>query len=214
MRMVNEKLLEAIKSARESKKRNFKQSFDLAINLKNIDLKKPENRVKAEVNLPHGSGKENKIALIVDSLAPQAKDLENVVIVKREDLEKMGKDKKSIRNIAKQCSYFIAEAPLMPMVGRFLGPILAPRNLMPTPVPPTADIKSIVKSRRNVVKIQLKTSPAIHLSVGTEEMDDNKVAENINAIIKGVIPLLPKNREQVKNYVIKLTMGKPIKFMV
>jgi large subunit ribosomal protein L1 len=212
--MVDETILESVKKARDVKKRNFKQSFDLAINLKNIDLKKPENRIKAEVSLPNGTGRENKICVIVDNLGPQAKGMENVIVVRKEELEKMGKDKKSIRRIAKQCSYFIAEAPLMPLVGRFMGPILAPRNLMPTPIPPTADLKSIVNSRRNVVKIQLKGSPAIHLCVGNEDMDDNKVAENIDKVISTVVSALPKNREQVKNYVIKMTMGKPVKFKV
>ena len=210
--MVDEKILEAIKKARDMKKRNFKQSFDLAINLKNIDLKKPENRIKTEINLPHSSGSETKIGVIVDNLIPQTKDLENIIVIKKIELEKLGKDKKAIRKIAKQCSYFIAEAPLMPLVGRFLGPILAPRNLMPTPIPPTADLKSVVESRRNVIKIQLKESPAIHLCVGKEDMDDNKIAENIDTLIKSVISALPKKKEQIKNYVIKLTMGKPIKF--
>jgi large subunit ribosomal protein L1 len=214
MRMVNESILEAIKKARDSKKRNFKQGFDLAINLKNIDLKKPENRIKVELSLPHASGRQTKIGVIIDRLIPQAKDLENIVVIRKDELEKMGKDKKSIRNITKQCSYFIAEATLMPLVGRFLGPILAPRNLMPTPIPPTADLKSIVNSKRNVIKIQLKASPAIHLGVGSEDMDDNKIAENIDKVINTIVPALPKDREQVKNYVIKMTMGKPVKFKV
>lgn len=210
--MVNEKILEAIKQARDTKKRNFKQGFDLAINLKNIDLKKPENRINVEITLPHSSGKINKVAVIVDNLISNSKNLENVVVIKKDDLEKLGKDKKAIRKIAKECSYFIAEAPLMPMVGRFLGPILAPRNLMPKPIPPTADIKSIVESARKVVKIQLKTSPAIHMGIGNEEMDDNKIAENVDKVINTIVPLLPKNREQVKNFVIKTTMGKAVKF--
>lgn len=100
----------------------------------------------------------------------------------------------------------------MPLVGRFLGPILAPRNLIPTPIPPTADLKSIVESRKNVIKIQLKDSPTIHLCVGKEDMDDNKIAENVDTVIRSVISVLPKKREQIKNYVIKLTMGKPVKF--
>jgi len=50
------------------------------------------------------------------------------------------------------------------------------------------------------------------MGVGNEEMDDNKIAENVDKIINTVVPLLPKNREQVKNFVIKTTMGKAIKF--
>ena len=145
--MVEERILEAVKKARETDKRNFKQGFDLAINLKNIDLKKPENRVKTELNLPNDIGGSSKVGVIVDSLAPQATGLDNVVVIKKNDLEKLGKDKKSARKIARQCSYFIAEAPLMPLIGKNLGPILAPRNLMPVPIPPSADLKSNVDSR-------------------------------------------------------------------
>jgi large subunit ribosomal protein L1 len=210
--MVEENILNAVKKARETDKRNFKQGFDLAINLKNIDLKKPENRVKTELALPNNTGRSTKVGVIVDSLAPQANGLDNVIVIKKDDLEKFGKDKKSARKIAKQCSYFIAEAPLMPLVGKNLGPILAPRNLMPAPIPPSADLKSSVESRKNILKIQLKNSPAIHLGVGKEDMQDEKVAENIEAVIKAVVNILPKKKEQVKNYVVKLTMGKPVKF--
>ena len=209
---MEEKILEAVKKARETDKRNFKQGFDLAINLKNIDLKKPENRVKTELSLPNITGRKSKIGVIVDILAPQATGLENVIVIKKSELEKMGKDKKAARKIAKQCSYFIAEAPLMPLVGKNLGPILAPRNLMPLPIAPTADLKSNVESRKNVLKIQLKNSPAIHIGVGNEEMEDEKVAENIDTVIRAVVNILPKKKEQVKNYVVKLTMGKPVKF--
>lgn len=211
--MVNEKIVEAIKKARESsKKRNFKQTFDLAINLKNIDLRKPENKIKAEVNLPNAPGRKMKIGVIVDRLSTEAKDLEDVYVIKKEELDNIGKNKKIAKKIASECTSFIAEAPLMPLVGKNLGPVLAPRNLMPLPIPPTANLKSLIESRRNIIRIQLKTSPAIHLSVGTEEMADEKVAENVDAIVKGIIASLPKGKEQVKNFVIKLTMGPAIKF--
>ncbi|NIO45034.1 MAG: 50S ribosomal protein L1 [Candidatus Aenigmarchaeota archaeon] len=210
--MVDEKIIEALKKTRDTKKRNFKQSFDLAINLKNIDLKKPENRIKTEVRLLHGPGKETKIGVIVDSLLPQANNIENIVVIKKDQLALFGKNKKEARKIAKECRYFLAEAPLMPLVGKNLGPILAPRNLMPLPIPPNANLGAMVNEKRSVLKIQLKEAPTIHVGVGTEDMDDQKIAENVDAVIKNVISKLPKGKEQVKNYVIKLTMGKPVKF--
>lgn len=210
--MVDEKIINAIKKAREDKKRNFKQSFDLAINLKNIDLKKPENKIKTEIKLLNVMGKETNVGVIVDSLSSQANGLENVVVIRKENLEVYGKNKKEAKRIAKQCKYFLAEAPLMPLVGRFLGPILAPRNLMPLPIPVNANLKSMIDEKRNVLKIQLKDSPTIHVAVGKEDMEDQKIAENIDAVIKNVISKLPKGKEQIKNYVVKLTMGKPVKF--
>jgi len=213
--MAEQKVLDAIKKAREViKKRNFKQTFDLAINLKNIDLKRPENKIKTEVKIPHGF-KESKIGIIADNLLPQTKDLENVVVVRKEQVEAFGKNKKEAKKLARSCRYFLAEAPLMPLVGKILGPILAPKNLMPSPIPPTTpNLKSLVDQKRGVFKLQLKDSPTIHVPVGVEDMKDEEVAENIDVIVKTVLTSLPKGREQVKNIIIKLTMGKPVKVIL
>jgi len=210
--MVDEKIVEAVKKARDTKKRNFKQTFDLAINLKNIDLKKPENRFKTEVKLPHGLGKETKIGVIVDSLLPQTNNIENIIVIKKDQLEILGKNKREAKKIANQCKYFLAEAPLMPLVGKFLGPVLAPRNLMPLPIPPNANLGAMINEKRNVLKIQLKDSPTIHIPVGTEDMDDQKIAENIDAVIKNIISVLPKGKQQIKDVCLKLTMGKTVRF--
>jgi len=212
--MTEQKILEPIKKARDIKKRNFKQAFDLAINLKSIDLKNPDNRIKVEIKLPYAS-KEYRIGIFADNLLPQAKDLENVFTIRKDQIEAYGKNKKEAKKLARSCEYFLAEAPLMPMIGKFLGPFLAPLNLMPTPVPPTTqNLKSIVDQKRNVIKIQLKDSPTIHLSVGKEDMKDEEIADNIDFAVKTVIASLPKGKEQVKNLVIKLTMGKPVKVIL
>ena len=209
--MADQKIVDSIKKARDNKKRNFKQTFDLAINLKNIDMRKSENKIKFEVNIPNMI-KENKIGLIVDALISKTEGLNNVHVIKKDDLENLGKNKKLSKKIARDCSYFIAEAPLMPLVGKSLGPVLAPRNLMPKPVPPTANLQTLVNQARKSVRVQLKDSPVIHLAIGTEDMDDEKIADNADVVIQRVISSLPKGREQIKNYVIKMTMGKPVKF--
>ncbi len=209
---MSEKTISAIKKARESKKRNFKQSFDLAINLKSIDMKKVENKIKTEISLPHGFGKVSKVGIIVDSLAPQAKNLENIVLITKAELENLGKNKKLVKKLANECRYFVAEAPLMPLVGKNLGPVLAVRNLMPQPIPPTtSNLKDLVRQKSNVIKIQLKDSPVIHCPIGFENMEDEKIAENIDTVVKAVIAALPKGKEQIKNAYVKLTMGKPVK---
>lgn len=205
---------EAIKKARESKKRNFKQTFDLAINLKNIDLNKPENKIKTEITLPNGLGKTVRIGFFADTLIPKLKGLENIVLIKKDEIEKLGKNKKLAKKLANQCSYFIAEAPLMPLIGKNLGPVLAPRNKMPRPVPPTADPKPIIEGASKIIKISLKNSPVIHCPVGIEDMDDKQIQENIETIIREIISALPKGKEQIKNCYLKLTMGKSIKFVI
>ena len=212
--MANQKIIDSIKKARESEKRNFKQTFDLVINLKNIDMRKSGNKIKLEVNIPNIAKQNIKIGLIVDSLASSASNIDNVHIIRKEELENLGKNKKLVKKIAKDCDYFIAEAPLMPLVGKNLGSVLAPRNLMPKPVPPSANLEPLVEQAKKIVRIQLKDSPVIHLAIGREDMEDEKIAENADTVIQRVISSLPKGREQIKNFVIKMTMGKPVKFVL
>jgi len=95
-----EEFLSEIREAKEkSKKRNFVQTWDLIINLKNMDLKKPENKLNLEFPLPESRGRESKVIFIVDNLLPEAKKTDGLVIVKSE-LEKLGRDKKILKKYA------------------------------------------------------------------------------------------------------------------
>ncbi len=210
---MKEKIIEALKKVRESsKKRNFVQSFDVAINLRNIDLRKPENRIKGEVELPYKPRK-RKICVIADNLLPEIKKIkesdEEIYILRKEDIEGIGK--KDGKKIAKSYDLFLCEAPLMPLVGRFLGPALGPRNKMPKPLPPTGNVKPIIESAKKTVRFAVKNSPVIHALVGNENMKDEEVAENILTLYEKVKSLLPKGEAQIKNVYVKLTMGKAVK---
>ena len=202
-------LKDAIKEAR-NKKANFKQTFDLIINLKNLDLKRPENRIKTEINLPKPLGKPRKIAIIADVLIPQTKGLENIILIKKDELPKM--NKKQVKNIASQVYMFIAEAPLMPLVGKHLGQVLAPRGMMPKPIPPTLpNLKSLVEKMSRDIKINVKTSPTVQAPLGTEDMSDEDILANAQAIITVISGALPRGKEQIKSMIVKTTMGKPVK---
>lgn len=212
--MPDEKIIAAIKQAREGKKRNFSQSFDLIINLKNIDLKKPENKIKTDVFLPKARGKDIKIGIIADMLIPSVKSIEdkNTVLIRKDELEGLGKNKKTSKALARSCKAFIAEAPLMPLVGRYLGQALGPLNKMPTPIPPNlANLKPILEKTKSAVKLVLKDSPVIQCMVGSESTKDEDIAENIEAVLKAMESSLPKGKEQIKNAFVKTTMGKAVK---
>ncbi len=210
--MEKEKIIEKIKELRGSaKKRNFIQSFDLAINLRNIDLRKPENRIKGEVELPHKPKEKRKICFIADNLLPELKKLNDseLELLKKDDIE--GISKREAKKLAKRYEFFLCEAPLMPVVGRFLGPALGPRNKMPKPVPPTANPLPFIETAKKTVRFALKSSPVIHVLVGNEKMKDEQVAENIIAVYEKVKSLLPKGEAQIKDAYLKLTMSKAVK---
>lgn len=211
--MVNEKVLAAIKAAREgSAKRNFRQSFDMAVNFKNIDPKKPEGKIKAEIRLPNPPAGV-RIGIFADTAIPQVKKLgDRVILISKDQLEGLAKNKKAAKALAKQAGAFLAEAPLMPQVAKALGPVLAVRGKMPRPIPPTLpDFGPVVDITAATVKIAVKDSPVVHLKVGTEDMKDEQVAANVEVVFKAILSALPKGKEQIKDAVIKLTMGKPVK---
>ncbi len=215
MAIATEKLVKAVEEARKaSKKRNFTQSFDLAINLRDIDMSKPENRLSEEVVLPKGRGKPVKVAVIAgDELALAAKEHADMVITK-EELEELAKDKRKAKKIANDIDFFIAQAELMPLIGRFLGPVLGPRGKMPKPVPPNAPIAAIVERLRKTVRLRTKDKPVIHVPVGSEDMSDEDIAQNIEAVLTHLERKLEKGLGNIKSVYLKTTMGPSVKVEV
>ncbi|OYT51545.1 50S ribosomal protein L1 [Candidatus Bathyarchaeota archaeon ex4484_135] len=201
-------IIEALREMRsKTKKRDFKQSVELLVNLRDIDLKKPENRIRELVELPHGLGKEARVCVIASGDAALRAKKAGLDVLDKEELESMAGDKKRAKKLAKQYDYFVAEAPLMPLIGRILGAVLGPRGKMPTPVPPTADFKAVVDRLKKTVRVVAWKAPNVYCKVGTEDMDDKALAENINAVIKVLEEKLPRGLRNIKSVYIKMSMG-------
>jgi len=201
-------ILENIKKAKESEKRNFNQTFDLIINLKEIDLKKAGNRIDEHFILPKGTGKETSITLFSDS----AKKIEGCKIIKEMDIEDLAKKKKNLKKVIKETDFFLSEPKLMPVVGKHLGKFLAPRGMMPKPV--AGDISKIIEGTKKSIKITLSKQPIIHTVVGSEKMDDKDVEENIKALLVYLQKKLPRGKDNIKSVYLKTTMGHPVKIEV
>lgn len=208
-----QEIMEAVKKAKEeSKPRNFTQSIDVIINIKDLDVKKPENRFDEEVALPNGRGKEVKIGFIADGeLAVQAKNAGIDLVVTKEDLKEYGKDRKQAKKVANAYNFFIAQADMMPLVGRFLGPVLGPRKKMPKPVPANAKAGPLIERLQSTVKIGIKDQANIQTLVGTQDMSDEQIAENIEAVLTVLDRNLEKGRRQIKSMFIKTTMGSVVR---
>jgi large subunit ribosomal protein L1 len=206
---MNQEIVEAVKKAKEeSKPRNFTQSIDVVINIKDLDVKKPENRIDEEVFLPNGRGKGIKIAFIADGeLAELAKNAGADLVITKENLEDLGKDRKAAKKMANEYTFFVAQADMMPQVGRFLGPVLGPRKKMPKPVPASVKPDPIMDRLSNTVKIRIKDQPVIQVIIGSQDMEDEKIADNVEAVLGILDRKLEKGRNQIKSMYIKTTMG-------
>ena len=190
-----------------SGKRNFVQSVDLIISLKGIDLKKPESKFSEDLILPHGRGKDAKVAVFSDNLSDLDCD-----IVTSVDIQKIASNKRDAKNLAKNTDFFLSEAPLMPLIGKVLGQILAPRGKMPKVI--TSDVKKLVENYKKSVRVAVKNVPVIQCFVGREDMENRKIAENIEAILKLLEMKLPRGRQNIGKVLVKLTMSKPVKVEV
>ena len=208
--MAEKKIVDSIgKVLEESKKldRKFKQKIDLVINLKNLDLNIPKNRIDEEIILPHGRGSEVKIALFASGeLALKSKKHVDLLI-KPEEIEDFSTDKGKFKKVADAHHFFIAEAPLMPTIGKTLGTVLGPRGKMPKPVPPNADVSGLVKNLRSTVKVRSKSNKTFHTIAGEETMSKEDIAENISAIIKRLESKLERGRMNIASVYVKTTMG-------
>ncbi|MCS4542411.1 MAG: 50S ribosomal protein L1 [Euryarchaeota archaeon] len=207
------KIAEAVQKARTAgKQRNFTQSIDLVINLREIDLSKPENRINEEIVLPHGRGRDIKVAVIADGeLALQAQKAGADLVITRKEIEEYAKDKKKLKQIANVHKFFVAQTDIMPLVGKHFGPVLGPRGKMPKPVPSNIAIVPLLERLKKTVRLQLKERPILHVVIGNEKMDNEKIAENVEAVLARLEMALDKGKNQIGSVYIKSTMGSPVK---
>ena len=205
-------ILDTIKQIREKgPKRKFSQAFDLIINLKGINIKKEDQKIDKFFVLPFSKGRKSKICAIVDNdLLKQAKEVCDIVIFKDELNE--WKDKIKQRKLAIDCEFFIAQANLMSQVASVFGKVFGPRNKMPNPksgcvVSGNAQLKGLYDRLQNTVRIITKNEPIIKVIVGNESMKDEEVTENILAVYNNVVGSLSQGEHNLKNILLKLTMG-------
>lgn len=206
--MAEKETVKAVKKALENrKKRGFLDTVDLAINLKDVDLSVPKNRIQEDIILPHGRGRSVKVCVIgSDEMAMKSREVADRVITP-EELGTIADDKKEAKKVANDYDYFIAEAPLMPTIGKRLGIVLGPRGKMPKPVPPGADPKPMIDNLNRSISIRSKDKMTFHAAVGNVEMAPEDIAENIESVIKRVSSKLERGTMNIASAYVKTTMG-------
>ena len=205
----------AVREAMEaSPKRNFKQSIDLTVVLKDVDLKSPQGRIREIVFLPNPPRKHVRVCVVADGdMAVKAKEVADRVIT-REDLQGLVGNRKAAKKIAEYCDWVLVKTNLMPLAGRTLAPALGPRGKVPVPVPPNADIKSFVERYRSAVMLRVKDQPQVMCRVGTEDMEVGEIVENIYKVLGTLENKLPNPRNNIARVIVKATMGPPVEVRI
>jgi large subunit ribosomal protein L1 len=209
------------KEGHEPKKRNFDESIDLIINLKDIDLNDPKQRIDKELILPYPVAKdrEDQLCIIADGeLLLQAKKMD-VDTMSEDDLERLNQqEKRDKKKFVKKYDFFIVESRLMPTLARYLARFLGPRGKMPKPFPAgygiissEEELENAVERYNRIVRIQVKKTPIVQVKVGKKSMEMDKLFENIQTVVEYVVDQMPHKYNNIRSMYIKTTMGKPVK---
>lgn len=209
------RLKELISSARKnSKKRNFTQSFEMYIVLDSKRVSKEDIQLNEVIHLPNKFTKQPRVAFLGSGdLALRARNL-GVHVVPPEEIDRLSTNKREARKLARGYDFFIAEASLMPRIGRALGRFLGPRGKMPMPLTVASPIETIVERLRSSVRIRSRGQFSLSAKIGDEGMPDDKIAENAVALLNSLKDKLPLGEKSIKKIVIKTTMGRPVEEMI
>ena len=211
--MVNEtKLLETIKDAKKSEKeRKFKQSLELIMVFRDIDVKKGF-AINEVIQLPKEMSQPAKICVMASGdMGSKAKSANADEVLDNDSITTLAQDKRQSRKLLNKYDFFLADTKLMPIVGKSLGQLMGPRGKMPTPVPFNADIQSFLNRFKKSIRVRLKSSLALSCKIGDEDMDEADLATNASTIINAIEKKLPNGEKNIKKIMIKTTMGKAIK---
>lgn len=208
----NDQLTELVKKAREATpKRNFAQSAELTLVLKDIDVKKGFS-VNEIVVLPNPSKDGASLCMLATGdMGLRAKKAGVDQVMEPDTLDRIGTNRREARKIVRSYDFFLADATLMASVGRSLGQFLGPKGKMPTPVPYGAPIENIASRLRSSTRIRSKNQLNMSTKIGDESMTDEQLVANASAVISSVEKKLPQGDKNFKNAIIKFTMGKALK---
>ncbi|MFC7202051.1 50S ribosomal protein L1 [Haloferax namakaokahaiae] len=191
----------------EAPGRNFRETVDLAVNLRDLDLNDPSKRVDESIVLPSGTGQDTQIVVFATGeTAVRAEDVADQVLGTSE-LEDLGDDTDAAKDLADETDFFVAEAGLMQDIGRYLGTVLGPRGKMPTPLQPDDDVVETVNRMKNTVQLRSRDRRTFHTRVGADDMSPDEIAENIDVIIRRLEATLEKGPLNIDSIFVKTTMG-------
>lgn len=197
---------EAIKVLKSLKTRKFDESVDLALKL-NIDAKKTDMNVRGSFVLPNGTGKTKRVLVVTKTKAAEASEAE---FCGAEDmLEKIEKENWF------EFDTIIATPEMMPALGK-LGKLLGPKGLMPNPKlgTVTTNVKEAISNvKKGMVEYKNDSYGNVHLSIGKLSFDENKLEENLRAIVAEIVKNKPTGVKGtfVKNVSLSSTMSPGLK---
>jgi len=191
----------------QDKKRNFVETVELQIALKNYDPQK-DKRFSGTTKLQHIPRPKMKVCILGDASHCDEAKANGLPCMDVEALKKLNKDKKQVKKLAKKYDAFLASDSLIKQIPRLLGPGLSKAGKFPTLLPHTDNMVHKVNEVKATIRFQMKKVLCLAVAIGHVEMTEDELASNIHRAINFLVSLLKKNWQNVRALYVKSTMGK------
>ncbi|KAA0197699.1 hypothetical protein HAZT_HAZT010610, partial [Hyalella azteca] len=197
----------AVLEGAKTKKRNFRETVELQVGLKNYDPQK-DKRFSGTVKLKHIPKPKMQVCVLGDQVhLDQAKEL-GLPCMSADDLKKLNKDKKLVKKLAKKYNAFLASESLIKQIPRLLGPGLNKAGKFPTMVTHQDKLTEKVDEIKATIKFQMKKVLCLSVAIGHIDHSPDDLVQNIYIAMNFLVSLLKKHWQNVKSLHIKSTMGK------
>ncbi|KAI1854905.1 hypothetical protein JX266_001023 [Neoarthrinium moseri] len=201
---VRSNVQELLDYSLNEKKRNFLETVELQIGLKNYDPQR-DKRFSGTISLPTIPRPNMAICILGDQHDLDRAKHGGVDAMSADDLKKLNKNKKLIKKLARKYDAFVASDSLIKQIPRLLGPA----GKFPTPVSHADDLTGKINEVKSTIKFQLKKVLCMGVAVGNVGMTQEQLVANIMLAINYLVSLLKKGWQNVGSLTIKASMSPP-----
>ena len=200
---------EAVQKVKENATAKFDESIELHMRL-GVDSRHADQQVRGAMVLPNGTGKDVKVAVIGNSEQIKEAQEAGADFAGEDDLiDKIQKENWMDFDV------LITAPNMMGKVGR-LGRILGPRGLMPNPKSGTVTqniAEAVKETKAGKVEYRLDKTNIIHMNIGKASFDDEKLKENLEAVIDTIKRAKPQaaKGQYLRSVTLTSTMGPGVK---
>ena len=199
---------EAVKLMKETKRVKFDESVEVHFRT-GLNVRHADEQLRGTIALPHGLGKEVKIAVFAKGDKAKEAEEAGADIVGAEDLAAKVQDGFMDFDVA------IATPDMMPIVGR-LGRILGPSGKMPNPKVGTVTMdvaKAVQESKSGKVEYRTDRTAIVHMTVGKTSFSDEQLLENYQAVLEELLRAKPSaaKGKYIRTVTLASTQGPGIK---
>ena len=191
---------------KQGKKRNFVETVDIQITLKNYDPQR-DKRFSGTFRLPTVPRPNLKCCMLGNAAHCEQADRIGVAHMSVEDLKKLNKNKKLVKKLAKKYDFFLASDNMIKQIPRLLGPGLTKAGKFPSLLASGDDMQAKINEVKSTIKFQMKKVMCLSVAVGNTAMEKQEIIVNVQLAANFLASLLKKQWQNIGQIYVKSTMG-------